>query len=383
MRIGIVTRHVGRNDGQGRVNAEIAAEALRQGHAVTLFCEGADASVAADLRRMVPPGWVPGRLLRDQVFALRSWSALASGGRGGCDAILANGFATFAPADVNAVHFVHSSWARSSVHPWKLSRGARSAYARAYTGVNAGLERLAFRRARRVVAVSEKVRDELRAIGVPDERLSVILNGVDTVEFSPGPRDRARWNLPADGIVALFAGDLRTPRKNLDSVLKALARVPGVVLAVAGGDEGTPWAALAASLGVADRVRFLGFQRDMPALMRASDLFAFPSRYEACSLVLLEALASGLPVITARSAGGAEMVAPGTGVVLEDSEDIDGLAAALHGYAADPARLRAASAAARALAERHGWGAMARRYLALLEAAAVRTGRAEDALLHA
>ena len=422
MHIGIVTRHVGRNDGQGRVNAEIATEALRQGHRVTLFAEGADERVGpqgreeraipegreegailknregraspggrgdrvipnghgtpegsergdgAEQRLFAAPAWLPGRLARDQVFAVRSWRALGRD-RGGCDALLSNGFATWGRADVNAVHFVHSSWLRSSVHPWRLRHDAPALYARLYTGLNAGLERVAFRRAGRVVAVSEKVRDELIAAGVPPDRLDVIVNGVDTAEFRPGPADRARFGLPATGPVALFAGDLRTPRKNLDSVLGALVHVPGLTLAVAGRHENTPWPALASSLGVADRVRFLGFQRDMPALMRATDVFVFPSRYEACSLVLLEALASGLPVITARSAGGAELVEPGTGVVLADSEDTAALADTLRLYVEDPTLLRESGHRARLLAERHGWPRMARRYIDLLAAAASR-----------
>ncbi len=383
MHIGIVTRHVGRNDGQGRVNAEIATEALRQGHRVTVFAEGADGRDGADQRLFAPPAWVPGRLARDQVFAVRSWRAL-DGDRGGCDAILSNGFATWGRADVNAVHFVHASWLRSAVHPWRLRRDARSLYARLYTGLNAGLERVAFYRARRVVAVSQKVRDELLAAGVPSDRLEVIVNGVDTTEFNPGPADRTRFGLPAAGTVALFAGDLRTPRKNLDTVLRALADVPGLALAVAGRHENTPWPALAATLGVADRVHFLGFQRDMPALMRATDLFVFPSRYEACSLVLLEALASGQPVITARSAGGAELVADGTGVVLADSEDAAGLAAALRRYVDDVPLLRRSGERARALAERHDWPGMARRYIDLLAvAAAARTTGRESRLVHA
>ncbi len=388
MHVGIVTRHLGRNDGQGRVNAEIAAEAIRQGHRVTVFAEGADPPEAGrdapTPQLLSPPSWLPGRLARDQVFAVRSWRRLGRD-RGGCDALLANGFATWGRADVNAVHFVHGSWLRSGVHPWKLSRDARSLYARVYTGLNAGLERVAFRRAGRVVAVSRKVRDELLEAGLPRSRIEVIVNGVDTAEFRPGPSDRARFGLPPGATVALFAGDLRTPRKNLDTVLKALVHVPGLVLAVAGRAENTPWPGLAASLGVADRVHFLGFQRDMPALMRACDLFVFPSRYEACSLVLLEALASGLPVITARSAGGAELVEPGTGVVLDDSEDADGLAEAMAAYSRDPdGLLRESGVRARALAERHDWPGMARRYIDLLAAAAAaRAVPGEAALAHA
>jgi glycosyltransferase involved in cell wall biosynthesis len=368
MRIAIVTRRVGSNDGQGRVNLEIAREALRQGFAVRLVCESADASLAAAGAEVVavpPPGALPSRLLRDQLFALRTKPALA-----GCDAVLANGFCSFARSDVNAVHFVHRAWLRSAHHPWRQHRNAHNFYARVYGGVNAKLERGAFQRARHVVAVSQKIRSELLMCGVPEERITTILNGVDSEEFTPGPSDRPGLGLPEGATIALFAGDLRTPRKNLDGLLLAMAQGPAMLhLAVAGQHEGTRWPAMAATLGLAGRVHFLGFRHDMPALMRAADFFVFPSRYEACSLVLLEALASGLPVVTAASAGGAEILADDAGIVLEDSEDTNALAHALKTLCEDVSRRLAMREAARRLAASHGWPAMARKYLALLQGA--------------
>ena len=85
--------------------------------------------------------------------------------------------------------------------------------------------------------------------------------------------------------------------------------------------------------------------------------------------MLLEALASGLPVITATSAGGAEIVTQNVGFVLPDSEDVEGLAASMTRLAEDDDLRLGLRAAARRLAMAHGWQAMARHYLALLEAA--------------
>ncbi len=378
MRIGIVTRRVGPNDGQGRVNLEIAAEALRQGHAVHLYCEDADPGLTragAVLERMPPPRFVPTRLLQDQVFAWRTRARLARG-LGHCDAVLACGFATWAAADVNAVHFVHRSWLRSPFHPWRLRHDPRAAYARLYTGINAYFERGAFRRSGEIVAVSGGVRRELIEAGVPAARITTILNGVDADEFHPGPARRDAFGLPADVPMALFAGDLKSPRKNLDTVLRALPEVPDLHVAVAGQHAGTPWPAMARDLGVAGRVHFLGFQTDMPELMRACDLFVFPSRYEPFGLVLLEALASGLPVMTAASVGGANLITAEVGEVLADCNDAAMLAAALRGLLAAPAgRRRAMAAAARQLALAHSWPAMARQYLDLLQRAAARRAR--------
>jgi glycosyltransferase involved in cell wall biosynthesis len=383
MRIAIVTRQVGFNDGQGRVNLEIAGEALRQGHAVDLFCEQADTGmIAARAARELtpPPSFLPSRLLRDQVFACRTgWRLARRAGR--YDAVLACGFATWASSDVNAVHFVHRSWLASPYHPWRLGRSPRSLYARLFSEANVHLERDAFRRTRAIVAVSGRVRRELIEAGVAPARITTIPNGVDAEEFRPGAGRRDAFGLPDGVTLALFAGDLKTSRKNLETVLRALPEVPGLHVAVAGRHEGTPWPAMARDLGVAARVHFLGFQTDMPGLMRACDLFVFPSRYEPFGLVLLEALASGLPVVTVASAGGAEVVTPETGIVLPDCDDAGALAAALRTLLAAPDRHRAMRAAARQAALAHSWPAMARQYLDLLQWAAARRAHAATRIL--
>jgi glycosyltransferase involved in cell wall biosynthesis len=372
MRIGIITRSVGFNDGQARVNLEIAAEALRQGHEVRLFSEtvdpaivqaGAKATVAAALPL------VPSRLLKDQICAWRLYRQIGRN-HGGCDALLANGFSTWGDTDVNAVHFVHHSWLSSPYHPWRLRRTPRSFYARLYSGLNVSLEQGAFHRTRRVVAVSETIRRELVQAGIDENRITTILAGVDPEEFHPGPAERSRFGLPEGEVIALFAGDLKSERKNLRTVLQSLRGVPKLHLAVAGRHEGTTWPAVATSLGLADRVHFLGFQKDMPALMRSTDLFVFPSRYEPFGLVVLEALASGLPVVTATTTGAADIVTPEVGVVLADSEDVTGLAAALARFVDDGDHRRQLAAAARAYALGFSWQAMARQYINVLEAAA-------------
>jgi glycosyltransferase involved in cell wall biosynthesis len=374
MRIAIVTRRVGSNDGQGRVNREIAVEALRQGHSVHLYCEQIDADVielGAVPHLMHPPGFLPTRLLRDQIFAVRTGWTLARAGQR-YDAVLACGFATWASADVNAVHFMHRSWRDSPFHPWRLGRTARSLYARTFTELNTHLEAGAFRRAGAIVAVSTRIRQELIEAGVAPSRITTILNGVDTEEFKPGPAKRERFGLP-DGVkLALFAGDLRTPRKNLDTVLRALVDVPDLHLAVAGDHGGTSWPAMAGALGITGRVQFLGFQTDMPALMRCCDVFVLPSRYEPFGLVLLEALASGLPVVTAANVGGAEIISQTAGVIISNCEDEAALAAALRDLLGSPERHRAMAAAARDVAMAHSWPAMAKQYLNLLQCAAAR-----------
>jgi glycosyltransferase involved in cell wall biosynthesis len=140
-----------------------------------------------------------------------------------------------------------------------------------------------------------------------------------------------------------------------------------VHLAVAGILHNSPYPALAASLGLKDRVHFADMVIDMPALMRSVDAFVFPSRYEPMGLVLLEALAAGLPVITVRTAGGAEVITAGSGIVLDDPNDAVALAAAIGQLAGDRAGARRLGAAAREVASTLSWQAMAERYLSVYE----------------
>ena len=230
MRVAIVTHVVRHNDGQGRVNHEIARAALEENIGVTLVAS----HVAPDLLahpnvRWVPMKigrWWPTNLLRQQVFAFKSAMWLRAHRRE-FDVLHVNGFITWAPADVNTSHFVHSGWFGSKYYPFGLTKGVWSAYQSVYTRCNALLERWAYRRSKVITAVSQKVADEIRAIGLtPHNRVDVIYNGVDTQGFAAATGDRAKFGLPTDAFLLLFVGDLRTPRKNLGTVLQALKHLP-------------------------------------------------------------------------------------------------------------------------------------------------------------
>jgi len=232
------------------------------------------------------------------------------------------------------------------------------------------LERAVFRDPRQIVQCnSEMVRAELSwRYGVPDTRLVVIANGVDLDRFHPsrreGPGARLRAGLVrGDGPVWLFAGS-GFPRKGLDTALQALARAGGVSeLWVAGRDETRPWKRRAAQLGVAGRVRFLGARDDLEDVYAAADGLLLPTRYDAFANVCLEALASGLPVVTSGANGAAASIGE-AGVVVPDPEDAAGFAKALERLS-EPGTRAAAAAHARPIAERHGWASHAEALLRL------------------
>jgi glycosyltransferase involved in cell wall biosynthesis len=146
----------------------------------------------------------------------------------------------------------------------------------------------------------------------------VVSNGVDLDVYSPGAADeslRSRYALPAGRPLILSVGRL-SPEKRADVLIEALATqdVAGTVLALAGSgpDEGR-LRDLAARRGVAERVRFLGFipGTDLPGLYRLADVFAIASEAELQSLVTMEAMASGLPVVAVNAGALGELVHAG------------------------------------------------------------------------
>ena len=166
-----------------------------------------------------------------------------------------------------------------------------------------------------VVAVSGDLRDRVVGLGVPAGRVTVIYDGVDADVFRPGgaAAARAAVDLPGgwpDAPVLLFVGNL-VPVKGLDVLLRALAelKTPARLLLIGAGPERTTLERLAAGLGVASRVTFLGArpQDTLPDWYRAADLFVLPSRSEGVPNVLLEASACGTPWVASRVGGIPEM----------------------------------------------------------------------------
>jgi glycosyltransferase involved in cell wall biosynthesis len=370
MKICFVTHKVKKGDGQGRVNYEVIQEAIGQGHEIVIIASELSEDLKhhprVDWKKVSVEGW-PTELLRNQVFAAGSTRWLMKL-RSMIDLTIVNGFVTYARSDMNCIHFVHSAWLTSRYHPYQERRTFGSFYQYIYTRFNRSLERHAMRRTHTIVAVSEQVKQELvHHAGVEAERIAVIRNGVDLQEFYPRTVKRDALRLSEETIYAMFAGDIRSSRKNLDTVLKALATVPDVHLLVVGGTEGSSYPQMAAELGIEDRVHFLGYRKDMADLMSAADLFVFPSRYEPFALVLLEAMAAGLPVIASRNCGAVELLNEEAAVILEDPDDSKALAEAIQSCAFNSNRLKQMGEQAVRIARSHSWQDMARHYSRLIE----------------
>ncbi|GAA4921626.1 glycosyltransferase involved in cell wall biosynthesis [Actinomycetospora succinea] len=217
----------------------------------------------------------------------------------------------------------------------------------------------------RVLATCREEVDELVALGVPADQATVVPCGVDVGHFTPGPGDDHR------GFRVLSVSRL-VPRKGVDTVISALARLPrDAELVIAGGPalaaldddpEVARLRSLASSLGVADRVRFLGAvgHDALPALYRSADAVACVPAYEPFGLVPLEAMACARPVVAAAVGGLADTVVDGVTGHHVPAGDPGAVAAALERLRADPRRARRLGRAGRRRAEtEYGWDQVA------------------------
>lgn len=181
-----------------------------------------------------------------------------------------------------------------------------------------------------VLCLSKYVQGTVRRhYDVPASKLAALFNAADLAKFDPAARPdagrevRRRFNLADDRHVALIiAQDYE--RKGLAEAITALP--PELALLVVGKQDPAAYQRLAAQQGVADRVIFAGPTTDPYSFYRAADFFVLPTRHDPCSLVVLEALAMGLPVISTALNGATEIMADGVhGFVLPDPRDVEAL----------------------------------------------------------
>ena len=208
---------------------------------------------------------------------------------------------------------------------------------------------------RRFTTVSEDLRRWLiEDVKVDSAKIQRIYNGVDTAHDAPADRAeiRAALGVPADAPVIGTVGRL-DPVKDQAGLLEAFARLrtTGAVLVIVG--DGPCRADLhgrAAALGLGERVRFLGARKDVAHVLGAMDVFVLPSIAEGVSNTILEAMATGLPVVATRVGGNPELVSPGVTGQLVPRQHPDALADAIDRYLGDPVLRLAHGTQARARA---------------------------------
>jgi glycosyltransferase involved in cell wall biosynthesis len=208
-------------------------------------------------------------------------------------------------------------------------------------------DRVTMARVAGVVGISEYVRARAqRRFGLPPGRSVTIHNGVDVLRFRPRDAERRPGPLRVVVVANLI------PEKGVGVLLEAIGRLREVELSldvIGDGPEHGILEARAQALGVADRVRFVGLRDDVPELLREADVAVHPARWqEALGNTVLEAMATGIPLVASRVGGIPELLADGSEGLLVTPGEPEPLAAALRRLAGDPSLRARLGAAARA-----------------------------------
>lgn len=216
------------------------------------------------------------------------------------------------------------------------------------------------------VAISRRIREEFLAAGIPMERIALLPHGVDTTRFRPATAEeraalRSSLGLPPEALLVTYTGRLLRGKgleMLVDAFGRAAAREPRAHLALVGSGSGQALSVeeelrqRVREGGLEPRVTFAGRVDAVDDWLRASDVFAFPSIFEALGISLVEAAACGLPCVGSRTGGIVDVIEDGETGRLFAPGDTDELAAALGDLLADPSRRVAMGEAGRRLALR-------------------------------
>lgn len=258
---------------------------------------------------------------------------------------------------IPAVCTIHNTYARPKLHRRFLNRWLA-------------------RRSSRIIAVSGPVHDDIvRYDGVAPSKITVIPNGVDMSRFDISlsrEQSRERLGVPLEGFLVGAVGRLEE-QKGLSYLIEAIRILveggKNVSLFVVGsGREEGRLREQAANSGIADSVFFLGTRRDVPELYRAMDVFALSSLWEGGPITLLEAMASGVPVVATPVGFVPEVLQDGKNGFIVPIRDPEELAEALWKVHEDPFTAEAAAQAGReTVRDRYSHQFLAERVMAVYE----------------
>jgi UDP-glucose:(heptosyl)LPS alpha-1,3-glucosyltransferase len=362
-----------RRGGVERIVLEAARFLDGRGHEVHVFANEWDAGDSTTVRfRHVPMWRFPGFLqpLSYQKNATRLIAAepFDAIGTFGCECPFGG---------VHWAQSVHRAWLQRSQSmrpPWSAGRIRQQL--NPLHPVLLRLERAHFgeRNYRKVIVTTPEVKADLaRLYNVPGADVGLVPNGFSPAEFNPATRQqrrakmRSRLGLASDTMALLFVAN-ELDRKGLTPLLGALRRLKraDVKLLVVGRPDVRQVRARAAAAGVEGQVIACGATSDVAGFHAAADLFVLPTQYEAFCLAILEALGSGLPVVTTDVPGARDAIQEGVnGLLVRDPLSDEELATALE-VALNRQRREKMSAAAPATVGMYQWPVVLERYERLL-----------------
>ncbi len=373
MRLALIARRFDPSGGGTERDLLVTAQCLMHArHEVSIYASGVRASL---------PGFrvveVPIPRLNLALGLLRfAWAAPALARREGADLVLS--FARTVGADVlRSGGGAHVAYLRAAAR-WRGRAAGLAMRLRPYHLAQMIVERAGFRSAtlRRAIAVSELVRAQLiEEFGLDEQKAATLYNGVDLERFVPlqnraeQTRLRQMFETDTGAPVVAFVGN-GFARKGLRSLLLAWPKIESRPYLLVAGVDRTPlhYVRLAHRLGIQGRVRFLGGHSQVEQLFRAADALALPSFFEPFGNVVMEAMASGLGVLTSAQSGVAELVpAAMRRFVVQDPGDPAEIAKRLQALLDSRHEM---AAIARATAAAYPWHRYAGRLLELIDSLA-------------
>ena len=277
-------------------------------------------------------------------------------------------------SDVIHVQFIHAAWSKTfAAMPleFRSTQGmARSAYQKLVLEYDTRVEESLFTNKKRYIAISDSVARDLKTYFGIRDKITVIRHGVDSEKFrpSPGTREsiRTQCGVGPRELMIVFVGSYE--RKGLGPAIDAISRLSAankarVKLVAVGGGNRAAFSAFAAKLGVAENLVFVEHTKEILPYYQAADLFLMPTFYEPFGLVILEAMACGLPCLVSRSAGASELMVEGaSGSLIEDPANAAEISKKLELLLDDEKLRTRLGKGARKVAVRRSWDQVAEEY---------------------
>jgi glycosyltransferase involved in cell wall biosynthesis len=263
---------------------------------------------------------------------------------------------------------MHNTWLGERERHQRMEESvsmSRAAAMRLYTG----MDRYCVERANHIIAISNVIKDETLKYGVPEEKITIIHNGIDTERFKvpEGTRERVRKELGLEGVVIGYIGRVQT-HKNVGDLVKAVVGLHDKdvnLLIVGEGDD--LWRVRSLASPLKDKAKFVGFvdYEEVPKYYAASDIIVYPTLYEPLGNVPMEAMAAGRPILASDVDGIPEVFVRGAGRLIHPStEDIQ---RHLEDLVSDPVTRYEMGAVGKRSVGVNSWRNVARRTVEVLE----------------